>query len=144
VDVLTFGDRGSRQHFSTSDVSTALIALLIATTLSACSKAPSPEGTAAAATATPVEALQITVAPVALRPTKRLLKFVGTLFGNEEVKLSSQVEGQIEKITVDLAIASAATSYWSKWTTPAPARSSARPRRASRKRAPTSRAAASC
>ncbi len=76
-----------------------MLALL---SLNACSKASSPEGTAAAATATPVEALQITVAPVALRPTKRLLKFVGTLFGNEEVKLSSQVEGQVEKITVDL------------------------------------------
>jgi len=108
TDVLTCGcadgrgqpDTAARQHVNTS--ARLLIALLVATTLPACSKAPSPEGTAAAATATPVEALQITVAPVAMRPTKRLLKFVGTLFGNEEVKLSSQVEGQIEKITVDL------------------------------------------
>lgn len=48
------------------------------------------------------EALQITVAPVASRPTKRLLKFVGTLFGNEEVALSSQVEGQITSLHADL------------------------------------------
>ena len=78
-----------------------LVALLAALPIGACSRAPKAE-TAVAATPTPVEPLQITVAPVSLRPTKRLLKFVGTLFGNEEVKLSSQVEGQIEKITVDL------------------------------------------
>jgi len=56
-----------------------------------------------AAVAAPAEeALQITVAPVAVRPTKRLLKFVGTLFGNEEVTLSSQVEGQITSLHADL------------------------------------------
>jgi RND family efflux transporter MFP subunit len=36
------------------------------------------------------------------RPTKRLLKFVGTLFGNEEVTLSSQVEGQVTALHADL------------------------------------------
>jgi membrane fusion protein (multidrug efflux system) len=76
------------------------IGLLAGISLAACSRTPVP--TAVVATPTPVEPLQITVAPVALRPTTRLLKFVGTLFGNEEVKLSSQVEGQIEQITVDL------------------------------------------
>lgn len=77
----------------------ALAALLVA----ACAKGPSAErAVAAAVTPTVPEPLQITVAPVALRPTKRLLKFVGTLFGNQEVKLSSQVEGQIEHIAVDL------------------------------------------
>jgi RND family efflux transporter MFP subunit len=47
-------------------------------------------------------ALQITVVPVSARPTQRLLKFVGTLFGNEEVTLSSQVEGQITALHADL------------------------------------------
>lgn len=76
-------------------------ALLAALLLAACRRGPS-NASAAPSTPTPVAPLQITVAPVSLRPTKRLLKFVGTLFGNEEVKLSSQVEGQIEKIAVDL------------------------------------------
>ena len=53
-------------------------------------------------TATADAALQITVAPVASRPTKRLLKIVGTLFGNEEVTLSSQVEGQVTALHADL------------------------------------------
>ncbi|MBX3028343.1 efflux RND transporter periplasmic adaptor subunit [bacterium] len=71
--------------------------------LGACGRSASSEQPLAmAATPTVPEPLQITVAPVSLRPTKRLLKFVGTLFGNQEVKLSSQVEGQIEKISVDL------------------------------------------
>ena len=51
---------------------------------------------------TGVAPLTVTVAPVAVRPTRRLLKFVGTLFGNEEVTLSSQVEGQLERVRVDL------------------------------------------
>lgn len=56
-----------------------------------------------AAAPSPAEAsLQITVSPVASRPTKRLLKFVGTLFGNEEVTLSSQVEGQVTALHADL------------------------------------------
>jgi membrane fusion protein (multidrug efflux system) len=81
----------------------ALIGIALLASLAACA-APSGSGQPMAVAATPTvpEPLQITVAPVALRPTKRLLKFVGTLFGNQEVKLSSQVEGQIEKITVDL------------------------------------------
>ena len=54
------------------------------------------------ATAAVEGAVQITVAPVIARPTKRLLKFVGTLFGNEEVTLSSQVEGQITALHADL------------------------------------------
>jgi membrane fusion protein (multidrug efflux system) len=77
----------------------AALALLL------CAGCTRPGGSEVAAqpTATIVaEALQITVAPVALRPTKRLLKFVGTLFGNEEVTLSSQVEGQLEAVRVDL------------------------------------------
>ena len=78
--------------------------LLLAATLflSACST-PSDSQPAATPTAGKVEeTLQVTVVPVSFRPTKRLLKFVGTLFGNEEVTLSSQVEGQLERLAVDL------------------------------------------
>ncbi len=79
-----------------------MVPVLLAAALhgAGCSGGDAPSAAAeAVATAAP-EA--VTVAPVALRPTKRLLKFVGTLFGNEEVKLSSQVEGQIKEIHVDL------------------------------------------
>lgn len=54
----------------------------------------------AAAPAPPT--IAITVAPVTTRPTRRVLEFVGTLFGNEEMTLSSQVEGQVKSIHVDL------------------------------------------
>lgn len=89
--------RGGREGTDVAALAMALLALV------ACGRSStSQQDLAAAATPTVPEPLQITVAPVSLRPTKRLLKFVGTLFGNQEVKLSSQVEGQIEKITVDL------------------------------------------
>ncbi len=69
--------------------------LLAAALLSASACAnPSDSQTVATPTASKAdETLQVTVVPVSLRPTKRLLKFVGTLFGNEELTLSSQVEG---------------------------------------------------
>jgi membrane fusion protein (multidrug efflux system) len=77
-----------------------LVAILL--TAGACAN-PSDSQTIATPTAGKVEdTLQVTVVPVSFRPTKRLLKFVGTLFGNEEVTLSSQVEGQIEQLGVDL------------------------------------------
>src|SRR5262249_44664524 len=44
----------------------------------------------------------ITVAPVPGRPSMRLVNLVGPLYGNEEVTLSSQVEGQIKSLQVDL------------------------------------------
>jgi len=70
--------------------------------VSACGS-PSTSQTEATPTSGKVEeTLQITAVPVALRPTKRLLKFVGTLFGNEEMTLSSQVEGQVEHLGADL------------------------------------------
>jgi RND family efflux transporter MFP subunit len=77
------------------------VLLALCTVLSACAN-PSDSQVVATPTAATEDALQITVAPVALRPTKRLLKFVGTLFGNEEVTLSSQVEGQVTALHADL------------------------------------------
>lgn len=47
-------------------------------------------------------AVPVTVSPVVVRPSTRLVNFVGTLYGNEEVTLSSQVEGQIKSLTVNL------------------------------------------
>jgi membrane fusion protein (multidrug efflux system) len=71
--------------------------------LAACGKhADAPAAAAATATVATDEALQVTVAPVVQRPTQRLLKFVGTLFGNEEVALSSQVDGQVTAVHADL------------------------------------------
>jgi membrane fusion protein (multidrug efflux system) len=52
--------------------------------------------------AEPKGALPVTVAPVSVRPSVRRVNFVGTLYGNEEVTLSSQIEGQIATLTADL------------------------------------------
>jgi membrane fusion protein (multidrug efflux system) len=46
--------------------------------------------------------IPITAAPATIRPSERVVSFVGTLFGNEEVTISSQVEGQIKVISADL------------------------------------------
>ena len=48
------------------------------------------------------QAIPVTVAPVIVQPSARLVNFVGTLYGDQEVTLSSQVEGQIKSISVDL------------------------------------------
>lgn len=71
-----------------------------ATLMTGCARSGAPE--AVAPTPTAVDALAITVAPVAVQPTRRLLRFVGTLFGHEEVTLSSQAEGQVQRIEADL------------------------------------------
>jgi membrane fusion protein, multidrug efflux system len=47
-------------------------------------------------------AVPVTVSPVVVRQAERLVNFVGTLYGNEEVTLSSQVEGQINSLHADL------------------------------------------
>jgi membrane fusion protein, multidrug efflux system len=57
---------------------------------------------AIAAEAKQVTAVPVTVARVVVRPSERLVNLVGTLYGNEEVTLSSQVEGQIKSLSVDL------------------------------------------
>lgn len=46
--------------------------------------------------------IPITAAPASIRPSERVVSFVGTLFGHEEVTLSSQIEGQLQSITADL------------------------------------------
>lgn len=49
-----------------------------------------------------IEPVEVSAARVTTRPMKRVLKFVGTLYGSEEVTLSSQVEGQIRALRADL------------------------------------------
>jgi membrane fusion protein (multidrug efflux system) len=80
----------------------ASVALLATLTLCvACGRSTGPQHEAIAAEPTP-SGLPVTVAPVSVRPSARVVNFVGTLYGNEEVMLSSQVEGQIRALTVDL------------------------------------------
>lgn len=52
--------------------------------------------------AEPKAVVPVTVAPVVVQPSARHVNFVGTLYGNEEVTLSSQIEGQIATLTADL------------------------------------------
>jgi membrane fusion protein, multidrug efflux system len=80
-------------------LSAAALALCLA--LVSCAKHGDAPAAAAAPTVGTVDAVPITVVPVAKRPTMRLLKFVGTLFGNEDVTLSSQVEGQVTALHAD-------------------------------------------
>jgi membrane fusion protein (multidrug efflux system) len=47
-------------------------------------------------------AMPVVVAPVEVRRTERVINFVGTLFGEEEMTLSALIEGQIKSIAVDL------------------------------------------
>jgi len=63
--------------------------------------ASSPASVAFAAGATS-GALPITAATVRVQPSVRMVNFVGTLYGNEDVTLSSQVEGQIKSLSADL------------------------------------------
>ena len=67
----------------------------------ACAFAPSPGSLALALEATAVT-VPVTVATVIVHPSVRLVHFVGTLYGNEDVTLSSQVEGQIKALSADL------------------------------------------
>jgi membrane fusion protein (multidrug efflux system) len=66
----------------------------------ACNRAGSPPAAAVEPDAPPP--IPVTVAAVTVQPSTRLVNFVGTLYGNEEVTLSSQVEGQIKALSVDL------------------------------------------
>jgi membrane fusion protein (multidrug efflux system) len=61
-----------------------------------------PAGNEAVAAESKQSAVPVTVAQVVTRPAVRVVNFVGTLYGFEEVTLSSQVEGQIESLRGDL------------------------------------------
>ena len=80
------------------------LALLVftAVAVAGCSGSATPEAAASAAEAAKPPAVPITVAPVVVHPSARLVNLVGTLYGNEELTLSSQVEGQIKSLHADL------------------------------------------
>lgn len=80
------------------DISRVLI-VAAAIAASGCRNAPSSEAVAAESEESVVPVI---VAAVVTRPAARVVNFVGTLYGYEEVTLSSQVEGQIEALNVDL------------------------------------------
>ncbi len=50
----------------------------------------------------PEETLLVTVTPVRTQKVQRTVEFVGTLYPNEEVTVSSEVEGRIGSLSVDL------------------------------------------
>lgn len=68
-----------------------LFALQLTADASADPKAESGEGP-----------IPVTAIAAQVRPSERVVSFVGTLFGNEEVTLSSQTEGQLQGISADL------------------------------------------
>lgn len=75
------------------------IGFLFAVMVSGCRDTASTEAVAAE---TEVKAVPVTVAAVVTRPAARVVNFVGTLYGYEEITLSSQAEGQIEVLLADL------------------------------------------
>ncbi len=78
----------------------SLVLALALVVVPACNRSGSPP--AAAAEPDARAPIPVTIAAVTVQPSARLVNFVGTLYGNEEVTLSSQVEGQIKALTVDL------------------------------------------
>lgn len=66
--------------------------------------APTADSRTASAQASPATSVpvSVSVAPVTVRSAARQLKFVGSLYGSEEVTLSSQIEGQIREVRADL------------------------------------------
>ena len=77
------------------------VAALAASALS-CTGGGGPTMAEAPAAPKADDPVPVTVAPVIFRPSAQVLKFVGTLFGNEEMTISSQVEGKIENIRADM------------------------------------------
>jgi len=67
-----------------------------------CGRAGGTEGPSAARSDAAAKAVVVRVAPAVVRPVERTVQFVGTLYGQEEVTLASQVEGQIERLHADL------------------------------------------
>src|SRR5690348_6490071 len=77
-------------------------ALLLLLTLPnfGCEHGPLREASAAEAKAVATEAkaaaIPVAAVPVTVQPSARTVNLVGTLFGDEQMTISSQVEGQIE------------------------------------------------
>lgn len=86
----------------TSFVATACLLL----PLFGCERSPVPEAAAAEAKAVAAEpkaaSIPVSAVRVTVQPSARTVNLVGTLFGDEQVTISSQVEGQIESLHADL------------------------------------------
>lgn len=74
----------------------AILALLAASAAATYPSAVAAEGAA------PDGPIPITAAAATIRPSERVVSFVGTLYGDEEVTISSQIDGAIQEITADL------------------------------------------
>lgn len=85
----------------------SLICLAIAALAAAGCNPPAHSPAAAAEAAVPAAvepatAVPVTTAAVRVQPARRLVNFVGTLYGDQDVTLSSQIEGQLEAVNADL------------------------------------------
>ncbi len=79
-----------------------VIPLLLSLSLSAsCGRAGSSQASAPAQT--PESAVPVRMAQVVPQRVQRKVHFVGTLYGHDEVTLSSQVEGQVQRLYADVA-----------------------------------------
>jgi len=81
-------------------ISVLLIAGLLSTALYGCERSTSA-AKAEKKNAAP-NALPVTVTPVRTQKVQRTVEFVGTLYPNEEVAVSSELEGRIISISADL------------------------------------------
>src|SRR5262245_61216516 len=78
-----------------------LIVLLLLTIIPACSNSNANDAPSTQATSAPAP-IAVVTAKVEMRDLQRLVEAVGTLDPNEEVTISNQVEGILEKLFVDL------------------------------------------
>ncbi len=78
---------------------TLVAALLVAAPLAGCNRDTAPSKANAAKAEAP---LAVTVAPVRAQKVARTVEFVGTLYANEEVTVSVEVDGRIASLAADL------------------------------------------
>ena len=80
------------------------IALAIVTLLTGCGgkEAGAPKGDNTSRQGGPGEEISVAAAPALRTPIPRKIEFVGSLAGVEQVTLSSEVEGTVEKVHADL------------------------------------------
>ncbi len=89
----------SMPSFFSRRICTSLTLFLLVLSVSSCSRDASQQ--AASAPASP-QLIVITTKPVETRELKRTVEMVGTLGGWEEVTISNEMPGTVEKIVVDL------------------------------------------
>ena len=75
------------------------VILLLAIVLYGCDRNSSPKESKPQKTEAPVP---VTVTPVRAQSVARTVEFVGTLYANEEVTVSSEVDGRVAALAVDL------------------------------------------